>query len=165
MNLANYKMTDEPPAGACPSAHTPVIFPDGRVSACIGPVIDLKVKHPLLLGNLREESLARILDAAETNAVLHIIRVWGPSKLLEMIQASGYAGRLPARFVDGSICHLCYSILSDAGLREAAAELARDRQLLERTAYGRQYYLNETSMLEAIGPGGAQSERPAVRAV
>jgi MoaA/NifB/PqqE/SkfB family radical SAM enzyme len=151
VNIAKYKMTDQPPIGACPSAHTPVIFPDGRVSACIGPVIDLHTEHPLLLGNLREESLERILDAAEMNAVLHIVRVWGPRRLLEMLEERGFGGRLPRRFVEGSICNLCYSIMSAEGLREGLADLGRDSQLMQKIAYARQYYLSETTMVEAIG--------------
>jgi hypothetical protein len=154
VNIAKYKMTDERPKGACPSAHTPVVFPDGRVSACIGPVIDLRARHPLLLGNLREESLESILDAAEMNAVLQIVRVWGPGKLYEMIEERGFGSRLPRQFVKGSICNLCYSIMSDDGLREALADLRRDSRLAQKTAYARQYYLNETTMVEAMESAG-----------
>jgi len=32
--------------------------------------------HPLYFGNLREQSLAALLDAAETNVALHMLRVW-----------------------------------------------------------------------------------------
>jgi MoaA/NifB/PqqE/SkfB family radical SAM enzyme len=167
VNIARYAMTDELPKGACPSAHTPVVFPDGRVSACIGPVIDLHVRHPLLLGNLREQALARILDAAEMNVALHIIRVWGPAKLYEMLDERGFGGRLPRRFVKDSICNLCYSIMSDEGLREAVADLERDSRLAQKTAYARQYYLSETTMVEAMDCAGLLDhcfEPPAGRA-
>jgi len=154
VKIAKYQMTGEPPRGACPSAHTPVVFPDGRVSACIGPVIDLHVRHPLLLGNLREQPLAEMLDAAEMNGPLHVIRVWGPAKLYEMLDVSGFGDRLPKRFVEGSICNLCHSLMSDPALREAAAGIARDGRFMEKLAYARQYYLGETSMAEAVEAAG-----------
>ncbi|MFM7448310.1 MAG: hypothetical protein ACKO24_06915 [Leptolyngbyaceae cyanobacterium] len=63
-DLLNYQTTDTPPISACAAGSSPIIFPDGRVIACIGPVIDLASSHPLVLGNLRNEPLSTILDRA-----------------------------------------------------------------------------------------------------
>jgi MoaA/NifB/PqqE/SkfB family radical SAM enzyme len=145
-----YEMADLPPVGACPSASTPAIFPDGRIYACMGPVIDLHGDHLLLLGNLKERPLAKILDEAEQNLVLHIIRVWGPGKLLAFLQERGYGDRLPRRYVKDSICNLCYALMSDPGLCRAMDELARDAGLREKTAYARGFYLRETEMIERL---------------
>ncbi len=82
----NYETSDEPPLYSCTSLSSPVIFPDGRVTACIGPIIDLPPGHPLFLGDLHQRSLEEILDAAEINPVLQAIRVWGPRKLVSMIK-------------------------------------------------------------------------------
>jgi len=143
LDSGKWNMTSEVPRGACAAAHTPVVFPDGRVLACVGPVIDLRCSHPLLLGNLREEPLDRILDAAEMNLVLHVLRVWGPERLLRLLEERGFGGSLPQRFVKNSICNLCYSIMSDSTLVAALADLDRDPELVQKTAYARQYYLDE----------------------
>jgi MoaA/NifB/PqqE/SkfB family radical SAM enzyme len=152
---ARYSMTDQRPATACISAHTPVVFPDGRVFACIGPVIDLHTRHPLLLGNLKATPLEHILDNAEMNPVLHILRVWGPATLCEMLEAKGVGDRLPRRFVRNSVCSLCYALMADAGLCIALKDIAQDRELGQKTAYARQYFLKESRMLETMRVAGA----------
>ena len=146
-----YAMTSECPGTACSSASIPTVFPDGRVFACIGPVIDLRTDHPLLLGNLRETPLAELLDKAELNPVLHLLRIWGPGRLLSLLEAKGYGARLPRQFVVNGICNLCYSLMADEILCGAMRELSSDEELTEKTAYARLYYLNESRMLEAAG--------------
>jgi MoaA/NifB/PqqE/SkfB family radical SAM enzyme len=152
VNLSKYPMTDERPNSACPSAHSPVIFPDGRVVACVGPVIDLAGEHPLMLGNLRNKPLAAIMEEAEMNPVLHILRVWGPGRLCEILEEKGLGGRLPRRFIKDSICDLCSSIMGDPGLREALNGLAGESELMTKIAWAREYYLGETTMIERIHP-------------
>jgi MoaA/NifB/PqqE/SkfB family radical SAM enzyme len=145
-----YQTTTECPATACGSAATPTIFPDGRVYACIGPVIDLRTSHPLLLGNLRERPLAEMLDAAEVNPVLHLLRVWGPGRLLDLLKERGHESKLPKLFVQNGMCNLCYILMSDSELCAAMTELSRDARLQEKMAYARLYYLNETTMLDRL---------------
>ena len=161
MDAWAYEMTDLPPVGACPSASTPAIFPDGRVYACMGPVIDLHGNHPLLLGNLKARPLSAILDEGEQNLALHIIRVWGPGKLLALLEERGHGDSLPRRYVKDSICNLCHALMSDPGLCRAMEELARDADLRAKTAYARGYYLRETEMIERMDtpyPGKQGSE-------
>jgi MoaA/NifB/PqqE/SkfB family radical SAM enzyme len=146
----HYEMTTERPATACTGASTPTVFPDGRVYACIGPVIDLKTCHPLLLGNLKEKPLAEMLDAAEVNLVVHLLRVWGPGRLLALLEEKGYGAKLPRLFVKNGMCNLCYSLMSDPELCAAMGELTQDTELMQKTAYARLYYLNETTMLEGM---------------
>ena len=85
----HYRTAPEPTSAACSMASSPVIYPDGKVSACIGPVLTLPPDHPLFLGDLRKETLPEILDRAELNPVLHIIRVWGPQKLIPHLKQHG----------------------------------------------------------------------------
>ncbi len=146
-----YATDTTPPATACPGAGTPTIFPDGRVYACIGPVIDIGAAHPLLLGNAKTTPLAEMLDAAEIDPVLHILRLWGPARLLTLLEERGHGPLLPKLFVRNSMCNLCHSLMSDLRLCAALSELANDQALVEKIAYGRMYYLHETRMLEKLG--------------
>ena len=154
LQIGKFQMTDERPAGACSGLHTPVVFPDGRVVACIGPVIDLRGAHPLLLGNLREQPIEEILCAAEINVVLHVIRVWGPGRLCQILEERGFGDKLPRSYVKDSICSLCHAVMANPDLREALAGLAQDLPLLRKTAYARQFYFGETAMLEALDAKG-----------
>ncbi|HLK68901.1 MAG TPA: radical SAM protein [Bryobacteraceae bacterium] len=146
-----YTFSETPPNEACQAASSPCIFPDGRVYGCIGPLIDLQDQHPLLLGNLHESSLCDVLDSAETNAVLHALRIWGPHKLITMLREAGFGAHLPARYVEGSVCGACFSVMSDPAVREWLGELEKDAAFRRRVAYARLYYLNETGMLEVAG--------------
>jgi MoaA/NifB/PqqE/SkfB family radical SAM enzyme len=141
------KQTSVVPEGACSGADSPTILLDGRVVACVGPVIEIREAHPLLLGNLRERPLADILDEADTNSLLHFIRVWGPGLLLDLLEDRGLGDRLPTRFVPDSICDVCYRLFSDGFLREAARELAQEEDFIRTVALGRQRHLKEDGMV------------------
>ena len=146
-----YKIGDGPPKEACQAASSPCIFPDGRVYGCIGPLIELEHDHPLLLGNLREASVAEVFDRSETNVVLHALRLWGPSRLISLLQEAGLSRYLPTEYVAGSICNACYSLLSNAKVREWLSQLEQDAEFRRKVAYGRLYYLDETGMLDLGG--------------
>jgi hypothetical protein len=137
--------TPDCPPGACPGASIPMIFPDGRVTACIGPAITLKDNHPLLLGNLNEGPLAEILDEADENTVLHVIRVWGPKKLMALLREFDSKIQLPREFLKGSICDACHQMLRNEESRAALQELNRNARLREKMNYARIYYLGEYS--------------------
>jgi organic radical activating enzyme len=146
-----YSVTSEPPKEACQAASSPCIFPDGRVYGCIGPLIDLQADHPLLLGSLRETPMHEILDRAETNAVLHALRLWGPKRLITMLREAGLGRHLPFEFVTGSICNACFSLMSNPAVREWLQQLEQDAEFRRKVAYGRLYYLHESGMLEVGG--------------
>jgi hypothetical protein len=78
---------------------------------------------------VRKQPLAEILEAAELNPVLHLLRVWGPGKLLALLTDKGYGARLPKRFVVNGTCHLCYTLMADEVLCAAMRELAADPEL------------------------------------
>lgn len=150
LGTSKYDWSDAPPRSACTSS-SPIIFPDGRVVACIGPVIALDSPHPLLLGNLRRESMAEILDRAEANPILHMIRVWGPHKLVSLVRDSHLASLLPQRYISSTICEACYHLMATPQLVGFLEELARDQGQQVTTAYGRAYYLEEPQMMERLG--------------
>jgi hypothetical protein len=141
-----YQTTEAPPISACSAGSSPIIFPDGRVIACIGPVIDLLSSHPLVLGNLRENSLCEILDKAELNPILHAIRIWGPQKLISIIKEAGLSQHLPERYIKDSVCNACYHLMSSDKVIEFLAKLAEDSEFVQKVAYARVYYLKETTM-------------------
>jgi organic radical activating enzyme len=146
-----YSLSDQPPKEACQAASSPCIFPDGRVYGCIGPLIELQHNHPLLLGNLRETPMHEIFNRAETSAVLHALRLWGPSTLISMLREAGLSRHLPIQFVSGSICNACFSLLSNEVVRDWLHHLEQDAEFRRKVAYGRLYYLKETGMLELGG--------------
>jgi organic radical activating enzyme len=146
-----YPLSDEPPREACQASSSPCIFPDGRVFGCIGPLLELRGAHPLLLGNVRERPVADVFEAAETNVVLHALRLWGPSRLIAMLRGTDLASRLPAKYVTGSICNACHELFSDEAIRRRLLELQDDAEFRRLVAYARLHYLDEARMLELGG--------------
>ena len=146
-NHLTHKTIEEPSIGACNSANSPVVFPNGKVIACIGPVFDITKKNPLYLGNLREESLEKILDRAELNPLLHIVRVWGPQKLVTLLREHGYGDLLPKEYLEDCICDCCYKLLSDERLSCALESILEEKPILRTIAYARAYYFKEDRMV------------------
>jgi MoaA/NifB/PqqE/SkfB family radical SAM enzyme len=153
VDASKYERAKEPARSACPAASAPIILPDGRVNACIGPILTLTSPHPLALGSLRERSLQEILDAAEVNPILHAIRIWGPRKLLALARDAGLGQLLPEEYVKNSVCHTCYCLMTSPGILDWLQHLAGDPEFVEEVAYGRVYYLGETRMVELLGLG------------
>ena len=150
---------DEPAPGPCLGAEFPTAFPDGRVIGCMALLTELPPGHPLNLGSLREKSLAQILDGAETNVALHLLRVWGPRLLAELLTDAGFKDRLPQKYISHGYCDLCYALLDDNELTAGLARLTDDRELAEQTAHARQQYLKEEEMIRLLSrtaPGGSE---------
>lgn len=148
LGILKHKTTEDPPISACSAGSSPIVFPDGKVIACIGPVIDLPSSHPLVLGNLRKNSLNEILDNAELNPILHAIRIWGPKKLISIIKDAGLGRYLPERYIKDSVCNACYQLMSNSKIVEFLARLAENLEFRRNIAYARVYYLKETMMAE-----------------
>jgi MoaA/NifB/PqqE/SkfB family radical SAM enzyme len=142
---AGYRMSPEAPATACAAGGTPIIFPRGRMVACIGPIIDLKHEHPLVLGSLQEEPLEAILDRAEENVVLHAMRIWGPRRLISLLREAGHADSLPSAYIEGSICDACYALLSRPEIIDSLAAVTRGEAFAGKVMYARSYHLKEVS--------------------
>jgi organic radical activating enzyme len=151
LNREAYFSSQEPPVSACSAGGSPIIMPDGRVLACVGPIINLPGNHPLMLGNLREETLETILNHAQVNPILHAIRVWGPAKLIRMAEDAGLGRYLPKIYYGNSVCNACYEMLCSPELIEFFEELAKDTNFQRQVAYGRVYYLKEPEMVIDLG--------------
>lgn len=145
-----HQTTESPPVSACAAGSSPIIFPDGRVIACIGPVVDLGSRHPLELGSLRTRCLEEILEGAELNPILHAVRVWGPRKLISLLKEAGLADCLPARYIKDSVCNACYTLMASDGIVRFLSELGEDPEFRRKVAYARLYYLQEARMLELL---------------
>jgi sulfatase maturation enzyme AslB (radical SAM superfamily) len=146
INVLNYNTSSEPCAAACTMGSSPIIFPDGNIFACIGPLLTLKNKHPLLLGNVHEEPLEVILDRAESNLLLHAIRIWGPGKLVKTLEKEGYSDILPDEYISDCVCDACYKLMSNDRILDCLMNISTDIDFVEKVAYGRVFFLNESTM-------------------
>lgn len=140
----------EVPRIPCGGADTPYVFPDGRVLTCVG-ALDLEGDHPLVLGRLREEPIAQILDEAEMNLALHFLRVWGPARLSEALRFAGLERGSTAHHPLNDPCSLCRCLMSHPSIRCAVGKLAEDEELLEKLAYARLHYFDEDGMVRRLG--------------
>jgi len=144
------EFSPEPCKASCSMASFPIIFPDGKVIACIGPPIVIPGRHPLHLGNLKQHPLPDLLQRAEKNSILHAIRVFGPSSLVELLRDKGYGHLLPPSFQTDSICDICHKLFSSGEICAALEEVAADDLFTKKVAYGRYYYLHEPEMMEML---------------
>jgi len=154
VDRSRYSASAEPPRSACTAGSAPIILPDGRVLACIGPLIQLETPHPLLLGNLRDEPLEAIFDRAETNPILHAIRIWGPHVLIQRAAEAGLGAQLPQTYFGNSVCNACYDLMASPQICAFLQELALDPAFQRKVAYARVYYMKETEMVAALGLKG-----------
>ncbi len=145
---ATYHTSSEPTEAACFTASSPIIFPDGKVIACIGPLLTLPPEHPMYLGNVYQEPLPDILNRAEVNPLLHLIRVWGPHKMVSLLREYGFGDLLPLSYISQCICDVCYELLSDQRIVSALTGILQDQEIQQTIAYARVFYLNETTMAE-----------------
>jgi len=152
----DYRRDIDPPVSACTATGSPIIFPNGRVIACIGPLINLSSDHQLVLGNLREESLEDILNRAQRNPILHAIRIWGPHRLLELLERKT-GTKLLDQFVENNICDICYRLFSNRKLKALIESLAEGGEFVQMIAYARAFYLKEYEMLEQINPAKSEA--------
>jgi MoaA/NifB/PqqE/SkfB family radical SAM enzyme len=148
LGVSKYETSDEPPTSACLASSYPIIFPDGSVIACVGPLVTLKSRHPLLLGSIRERSLHEIFDDAELNPILHAIRIWGPRRLISMIKDAGLNQHLPRKYIRNSVCYACHAVFSNSEIVKFLCQLANDPEFARKVAYARVYYLKETTMVD-----------------
>ena len=136
-----------PPKIPCLFATTPFIFPDGKVTACIGPLATLAHNHPLILGNLRRDTLEEILEASEENLVLHALRLWGPRKLCSVLAKRGRKDIVPKKFMENNVCDACYNLFENV---EVVKEMEDLEELREEIALGRAFHIGEVGMLEKL---------------
>lgn len=128
--------------GCCESADVPLVFPDGRVIACMGMVGGLGPDHPLLLGNTRRAPLARLLEDAERNLFVHALRSLGPEALVRGLPGD-VPVHVPSRFRAFGRCALCYAMAADPGLCAALRRRVARPRVARWIAAARAARLNE----------------------
>ncbi len=144
-----HPVSTDPPALSCPGS-SPTIFPDGWVMSCPGPLNDLRLSHPLVLGNLGKHSLREILDEAESNSILHAIRVWGPRRLAGMAREAGLGAHLPDRYPEGNVCTACCELMKIRELKNFFGTLAADEEFGRSVAFARLNRLGERRMVDLL---------------
>lgn len=140
------KLSQEPSSKPCGSS-VPLILPDGRLIACSGPMTAIHDPNPLSLGNLRRESLSSILERAETNPLLHLIRVWGPHRMVSLLQSRGHGDLLPKEYLCGSSCDICSRLLCDKRLAEILTQILNEPENRNVIAYAQRQRLSNTETL------------------
>jgi hypothetical protein len=159
-----------PAGGGCALAGSPLIFHNGVVIGCTGAFVALPPTHPLVLGDLRQEKLATILDRAQLNPLVHTLRLWGPYGLYTMLKERGYGELLPGEFIKDCPCDACYKLFTNPKIITAIEKIMQEKEMLQMIAYGRASYLGEPIMveklnlptddLEALNQWRAQNETP-----
>ena len=96
----------------CFTINFPIILPDGRVMACCGASVGLSGAHPLVLGNIRQNSLQTILDNAARDPLIFALRTYGPGKIARIFKKKGY-GNLPETYIKNCLCDICMHLLQD----------------------------------------------------
>lgn len=138
-----FQYCKEPPEFACSAASIPVIFPDGNVYGCNGPFITLPPFNPMLLGNINCESINDIFDRAQKNPVLHAIRIWGPKRIVEILQENDMGEYLPNKYIAGSLCNVCYDIFKEPEICRYLEREMNNQKFVKYISAGREYYLDE----------------------
>lgn len=131
---------DEP----CVNANDPFVVPDGWVHACCGPPSNLERSNPLWLGNASERSLTSVLEAAQYNVPVQIIRSKGPYCLWSLVR--GEDSDLQ-RYDTTNKCALCISLMSDPEFVHELEVLVQDPKLRKKVAIERFFLLQEPAML------------------
>ncbi len=90
----------------------PVLLPNGNLLTCCNlPARDLKVTDfPLVLGNIREESLATLLRRRSTDPLLNTLRSRGPSTVLTLLARHAPQTRVSKKAEYHSGCDLCFRL-------------------------------------------------------
>ncbi len=157
--MIDYKHSSEPATTACSMASFPIIFPNGKVIACIGPPITLPEFNPLYLGNLHQENLNEIFEKSESNYVLHAIRTFGPKVLVDLLRTNGFENLLPDNYLEGVCCDVCFKLLSNQTICHLLEDLIeKDEKFRLKTAYGRHYYLNESEMISQVEQNNVKTD-------
>lgn len=147
----NFAMESLPAGGGCDLASSPLVFPNGKVIGCTGAFVALPPTHPMVLGDLRQESLETILDRSESNPYVHAMRLWGPYGLFVILKEHGFGNLLPREYIKDSPCDACLKLFTDRRLIKALDDIMCDDEMLKLIACGRAAYLDEPAMAQRLG--------------
>jgi len=156
----NFDMESLPAGGGCDLASSPLVFPNGKVIGCTGAFVALPPTHPMVLGDLRQESLETILDRSESNPYVHAMRLWGPYGLFVILKEHGFGNLLPGEYIKDSPCDACLKLFTDRRLVKAMDAIMCDDEMLKLIACGRAAYLDEPALAQRLGLPMEALKRP-----
>lgn len=146
---AGYPWIDKVSCIPCFS-NAPVICENGIVEPCCGALLELKDQHPMVLGNVYEDSLKQIYNNIQYNALFHYIRLWGLKDLVSLIENSELKYRLPKHYIQNDPCTACCYLFSDVYISKFLNELSKTLAFRFKVAAGMSYYLDDDKMLNSI---------------
>ncbi len=147
----NFVMQSVPAGGGCSLASSPLVFTNGKVIGCTGAFVALPPNHPMLLGDLRQNSLETILDRSENNPYVHAQRLWGPYGFYSILREHGFDHLLPKEYIKDCQCDACFKLFTNQRIVKALDEIMWDSDMSKIIAYGRAAYLEEPEMAQALG--------------
>ena len=136
---------------ACRTADRVLFLTSGEVLACCGPQDSIAKGHPLWLGDIGKDSVEKIFERADTNPIIHIIRLWGPGELVRILEEQAKRENIsippPTLEETREICSLCRYVLdSDVKLKLLNSAI-REQNLTHAIAAARLLNFAETSMI------------------
>lgn len=127
-----FRFAEDFPRGNCQDDLSLLINPKGDCFPCCGGA---ELTDSLRLGNIHDESLAEIIERAQTRKLLLHLTQKGPAILAEGLQDEGFQELNPSSCVN--ICDLCTSIFKSPSLSLAAERWVNSpssRQILNSAA-------------------------------
>jgi organic radical activating enzyme len=159
----NFAMESLPSGGGCDLASSPLVFPNGKVIGCTGAFVALPPIHPMLLGDLRQESLETILDHSENNPYVHAMRLWGPYGFYVILKEHGFGNLLPKEYIKDCPCDACFKLFTNRRLVKALDAIMWEDEMLKLIACGRAAYLDEPAMAQHLGLPLEALKRPSLK--
>jgi hypothetical protein len=150
MEHMNFTMEGEPTQGGCDLASSPLVFTSGKVIGCTGAFVALPPTHPMVLGDLRQDSLETILNRAEDNPYVHALRLWGPNGFAKILQEHGFGHLLPREYIKDCQCDACFKLFTDRRIVKALDVIMWDTEMLKLIACGRAAYFDEPMMAQHL---------------
>ena len=152
-----------PSGGGCDLASSPLVFPNGKVIGCTGAFVALPPTHPMVLGDLRQESLEIILDRSESNPYVHAMRLWGPYGFSVILKEHGFGNLLPLEYIKDCPCDACFKLFTDRRVVKALDAIMCDDEMLKLIACGRATYLEEPALAQRLGLPMETLKRPSLK--
>jgi pyruvate-formate lyase-activating enzyme len=125
----------EESSGFCTGCCVPTVTDDGRMTACNGPSYFSAPESPLVLGSLRDSSLADLVAQHRNDPILETIRTFGPSRLKSELQNTPGFENFEFHERYNGMCDLCLHLTSQPEAMTALRErLSQPRAAAERIA-------------------------------
>ncbi len=131
-------------------SNAPLVLENGIVEPCCGALTALKIKHPMILGDLITDSIQDIRDNAFKNALFQHIRLWGFRDLIPLIKKSKWKKCLPQLVGQSDTCSTCALIFSNPELADYLMEKSNELSFQFKVGLGMYYYFDNNKMLKFI---------------